>query len=105
MRRLAAVDVETGRIDTTFRPPTPNAYLKTMALAGTRLYVGGAFTSLDSGTNAVSRPGLAALDAGGSTLTGFAPPPNYGGVFEPTSASPSRTSPARTIPASSGPWP
>jgi hypothetical protein len=82
VRRLAALDPDTGKIDPTFRPPAPNAYVRTMALAGTTLYVGGAFTSLGSGTTAVKRPGLAALDAGGGLSATFVPPQNYGGVFQ-----------------------
>ncbi|MCA1846339.1 MAG: hypothetical protein LC792_24710, partial [Actinobacteria bacterium] len=83
VRRLAALSVDTGLADPTFRPPAPNAYVRTLALAGSRLYVGGAFTTVGTGTAAVARPGLAALDAaGGTLLTGFVPPQNYGGVFE-----------------------
>jgi hypothetical protein len=82
-KRLAALDANTGLAVPTFRPPAPNAYVRSLAVAGTRLYVGGAFTTLGSGTAAVARPGLAALDAtGGSLITGFVPPKNYGGVFE-----------------------
>ena len=83
VRRLAALNVDTGQVDPTFRPPTPNAYVRAIALAGANLYVGGAFTALGSGAAAVSRPGLAALDAaGGSLITGFVPPQNYGGAYE-----------------------
>jgi hypothetical protein len=83
VRRLAALDTDTGRADPTFSPPAPSAYVRTLTLAGSRLYVGGAFSALGTGAAAVSRPGLAAVDAAtGALATGFVPPTNYGGVFE-----------------------
>jgi hypothetical protein len=85
IRRLAALDVDTGLWDPTFNPPTPSAYINALALSHGRLYVGGAFSTLTPpapGT-AVARPQLAALDAASGTLIdGFVPPTNYGGVFE-----------------------
>jgi hypothetical protein len=79
MPRLAAIDVDTGQLDTTFQPPTPSAHVNTLYLFGSRLYVGGAFADV-GGT---PFPGLAAVDAGDGHLdTGFTPPKNYGGIFE-----------------------
>ncbi|MCA1846690.1 MAG: hypothetical protein LC792_26550, partial [Actinobacteria bacterium] len=83
MRRLAAVDPDTGRLDPTFRPPTPNAYVRALALSGSRLYLGGAFTTFAAGGTTLNRPGLAAVDAATGALdTGFVPPPNYGGTYQ-----------------------
>jgi hypothetical protein len=82
-RRLAALDVDTGLVDGTFTPPTPNAYVRALTVAGDRLYIGGAFSSLRLGATIVNRPGLAALDAAtGALVAGFVPPQNYGGIFE-----------------------
>jgi len=81
--RLAALNLDTGALDPSFNPPEPNAYITALALSGGRLYLGGAFTNLTTGTGPVDRPGVAAVDAaGGALVAGFAPPQNYGGVFE-----------------------
>jgi hypothetical protein len=81
--RLAALKLDTGAFDPSFNPPEPNAYINTLALAGGRLYLGGAFANLLTDTGAVDRPGIAALDAASGKLdTGFVPPQNYGGVYE-----------------------
>jgi hypothetical protein len=83
IKRLAALDVDTGQWDPTFNPPAPSAYVNAVELSHGRLYVGGAFSSLNASGAIVNRPGLAALEAaGGALLAGFAPPQNYGGVFE-----------------------
>jgi hypothetical protein len=79
---LAAIDLETGLLDPTFKPPTPDAYVKSLALAGDRLYVGGNFLNVQTPTALVPRPQLMALDAAtGALITGFVPPTNYGGAF------------------------
>ena len=83
IRRLAALNLDTGAVDPSFNPPEPNAYITSLALANGRLYVGGAFTNLTTSTGPVDRPGVAAVDAStGALVAGFAPPQNYGGIFE-----------------------
>jgi hypothetical protein len=79
---LAAVDLETGLLDPTFKPPTPDAGVKSLALAGGRLYVGGDFLNVQTPTALVPRPQLMALDAAtGALVDSFVPPTNYGGAF------------------------
>jgi hypothetical protein len=81
--RLAALDLDTGTLDPSFSPPEPNAYVTALAVSGGRLYFGGAFTTLTAPTGPVDRPGVAAVDAAsGALVDTFAPPPNYGGIFE-----------------------
>ena len=93
MRRLAALNMDTGQVDNSFQPPTPNAYINTLFLSGTRLYIGGVFTSF-SGTSAATRPGVAALDAATGVLDDtFNPPQNYGGVFTGHGGSPQEDQP------------
>ncbi|HLF40999.1 MAG TPA: hypothetical protein VI854_05940, partial [Acidimicrobiia bacterium] len=76
--RIAAVDVATGLLDTTFRPPKANSGVRSMALRGDTLYVGGNFEELDG----QAFPQLAALDAGsGAIRAAFDPPSNGGGHF------------------------
>src|SRR5581483_8168869 len=83
MRRLAALDADTGLVDPTFTPPTPSAYLNALEVSQGRLYLGGAFSTLLLAGTPVPRQGLAALDAAtGALITDFVPPVNYGGVFE-----------------------
>jgi hypothetical protein len=83
VHRLAALNLDTGAFDPAFDPPEPNAYINTLALAGGRLYLGGAFANLLTDTGTVDRPGIAAVDAASGKLdTGFVPPQNYGGVYE-----------------------
>ena len=83
MRRLAALNLDTGALDPSFNPPEPNAYITALALSGGKLYFGGAFTTLAAPTGPVNRPGVAAVDAAsGALVDSFAPPQNYGGVFE-----------------------
>ena len=89
IRRLAALDVMTGRWDPTFNPPTPSAYINALELSHGRLYIGGAFTTFTTPTGTVTRPQLAALDAGtGMLIDSFVPPPNYGGVFSTHTGTP-----------------
>src|SRR5207237_5879409 len=73
--RIVAINPATGQIDTSFNPPTPDAYVSSFAQYGPRLYIGGAFNNLNG--NAAYH-GLAALDAGnGGIDPGFhlVPPP------------------------------
>jgi hypothetical protein len=82
VENLAAVDLDTGLLDPTFKPPTPDASVKSLALAGGRLYVGGSFANVQTPGGAVARPQLMALDAAtGALIPGFVPPRNYGGAF------------------------
>jgi hypothetical protein len=69
INRLAAVDVATGVVDTSF-VPQPNNSVRALGLSpdGTKVYVGGAFTTIAG----VARPGMAELDTTGAA-TDFAP--------------------------------
>ncbi|MGH9002437.1 MAG: YncE family protein, partial [Acidimicrobiia bacterium] len=79
---LAAIDPSTGALDPTFVPPRLNSGVRALLLAGDRLYVGGNFTEVSSGGQAVPRPQLAALNAvTGTLVTTWSPPPNGGGEF------------------------
>ncbi|HVW32368.1 MAG TPA: hypothetical protein VHL53_07505 [Acidimicrobiia bacterium] len=94
IRRLAALDVTTGLADPTFNPPTPSAYINALLLSHGRLYIGGAFTTLATPGGTVTRPQLAALDAGsGAYIPGFVPPVNYGGVFVSHTGKPQEDAP------------
>ena len=82
VRDLAAVDLETGLLDPTFQPPTPDDAVKSLTLAGDRLYVGGNFLNVQTPGGTVPRPQLMALDAAtGALIDSFVPPKNYGGAF------------------------
>lgn len=75
-RRIAALDLQTGRLDPTFRPPVPDEDVLTLALSGGRLFIGGEFLKVGSTEFA----GVAALSAAdGSLVSGWVPPKNYGG--------------------------
>ena len=77
--RLVALDPVTGEIDPSFNPPTPNAYVSSLALNGNTLYIGGGFDRLGTDT---TRPQLAALNATTGEIDGrFTPPPRYRGKF------------------------
>jgi hypothetical protein len=70
---IAALDSTTAALDTTFVPPGTgfNGHVSTLAISGTRIYVGGEFTSY----NGASRGRIAALDATTAALdTTFVPP-------------------------------
>ncbi|MGH9011680.1 MAG: hypothetical protein ACRDYF_17815, partial [Acidimicrobiia bacterium] len=57
--RLAALDPATGALDTTFRPPKPDAVVRALALSpdGSVLYVGGDFSQLTAADGTVeTRP-------------------------------------------------
>src|SRR5258706_190653 len=54
VRRLAPHNLAPGLVDPPFPPPPPNAYVRPLALAGSRLYIGGAFTGLRSGATTTS---------------------------------------------------
>jgi len=82
--RLTALDPATGAIDTGFRPPKPDAVVRSLALSpdGRVLYVGGDFSQLiaDDGTVA-TRPHLAAVDATTGSLLPWMPPEDAGGRY------------------------
>jgi hypothetical protein len=79
IRRLAALDVESGRVDPSFIPATPSAYINALVLSGDRLYIGGAFATVGG----ADRRDVAALDARtGALIDTFVPPKNYGGIYE-----------------------
>jgi hypothetical protein len=76
--KLAALDVETGRLDPTFTPPAPDGGVKALALHGDTLYVGGDFINM--GTD--PRPQVAAVNATtGALRTDWVPPENTGGRY------------------------
>jgi hypothetical protein len=76
--RLAALDLQTGLLDPTFKPPAPDGTVYSIFPHGDRVYIGGGFLQLGS----KAFPGVAALNADdGSLVDGWAPPPNYGGSF------------------------
>jgi hypothetical protein len=77
--RIAALDIATGRLDPTFRPPLADSGVRAMVLDGDTLYIGGNFTKIGD----VERPGVAALDATtGALRDDFVPPPNTGGRYK-----------------------
>jgi hypothetical protein len=78
-RRVAALDVETGLLDPTFKPPSIDQNIHSIALSpdGSRIFIGGNF--LEVGGKKV--PSVAALNYDGSMVEGWTPPPNYGGSF------------------------
>jgi trimeric autotransporter adhesin len=84
LSRLAALDAATGAVDTTFRPPKPDAVVRALALSpdGSVLYVGGDFSQLTAADGTVEeRPHLAALDAATGSLLPWLPPQDAGGRY------------------------
>jgi hypothetical protein len=82
--RLAALDAATGALETTFRPPKPDAVVRALALSpdGSVLYVGGDFSQLTDADGTVEeRPHLAALDAATGSLLPWLPPQDAGGRY------------------------
>jgi outer membrane protein assembly factor BamB len=74
--RIAALDLQTGKLDPSFHPPAPSEDVLTLALSGGRLFIGGEFLRVGS----MSFAGVAALDADdGSLVPGWVAPKNYGG--------------------------
>ena len=75
-KRIAALDLQTGKLDPTFHPPVPSEDVLALALSGGRLFIGGEFLKVGSTDFA----GVAALNAAdGSLVPGWVPPKNYGG--------------------------
>ena len=82
---LAAIDLETGTLDPGFRPGAVGK-VEALALAGGRLYAGGAFASVvvpegQPGSGTHDRPRLAAFDAATGALLDWVPPPMEGGAY------------------------
>jgi len=74
--RIAALDLQTGKLDPTFHPPAPSEDVLSLALSGGRLFIGGEFLRVGS----MPFAGVAALNAGdGSLVPGWVAPKNYGG--------------------------
>jgi len=74
--RIAALDLQTGKLDPTFHPPAPSEDVLSLALSGGRLFIGGEFLRVGS----MPFAGVAALNASnGSLVPGWIPPKNYGG--------------------------
>ena len=67
---MAKVDLATGKVDTTFKPKSVKGRVRTLALDGDRLYLGGEFLSVDG----KARPKLAAVDARTGALQDLDPP-------------------------------
>src|SRR5215207_4211164 len=73
---LAAVDSTTGELDPTWTPSAEDSVRALVASPdGTRIYVGGAFTSI----NGISRGRLAALDPTTGAVMAWRPAPASGG--------------------------
>jgi hypothetical protein len=74
---LAALDAATGLATSTFNPTLTMAFgaptVGAIAVAGTRLYVAGNFDTI----NGTDRRTIAALNADGTVVTGFAPTPSF----------------------------
>ena len=76
--RVAALNLQTGKLDPTFHGPAFDDAVRSIALSGDRLFVGGQF--LKAGT--AKAPGVTALNAAdGSLVPGWTPPLNYGGSY------------------------
>ena len=76
--RVAALNLQTGKLDPTFKAPALDGEVRSIALSGGRLFIGGFFLNVGSS----KFPGVAALDAGtGRLASGWNPPTNYGGSF------------------------
>jgi len=94
--RLAALDAATGALDTTFRPPKPDAVVRALALSpdGSVLYVGGDFIQLTAADGTVEeRPHLAALDAATGSLLPWLPPEATGGRYTGQTGTKDKTRP------------
>jgi hypothetical protein len=78
-RRIAALDVETGLLDPTFKPVSIDQNIHSIALSadGSRIFIGGNFLEVGG----KKFPSVAALNYDGSLVEGWTPPPNYGGSF------------------------
>jgi hypothetical protein len=76
---LAAINIETGALDPTFKPPAIDDPVKAVTVFGNTVYIGGEFHTVgDAG-----RDQLAALDATtGALRDGFVPPANDGGYYQ-----------------------
>jgi outer membrane protein assembly factor BamB len=80
-RGLAAIDLQTGTLDPGFRPGSVGK-VEALALAGDRLYAGGAFASVVSPDGqSHDRPRLAAFDAATGALLDWVPPSMTGGAY------------------------
>ncbi len=76
---LAAIDIETGALDPTFKAPAIDDPVKALAVFGNTLYIGGEFHTVGD----AARDQIAALDATtGALRDGFVPPANDGGYYQ-----------------------
>jgi hypothetical protein len=76
--RLAALDINTGKVDPTFNPPAPSAHVNAILPANGRVYIGGAWKTLGG----APIPELASLMENGSLDTAFVTPQDFGGRYE-----------------------
>jgi hypothetical protein len=77
---LAAIDLESGRLDAAFRPGSVGK-VEALAVSGDRIYAGGAFASVVTPDGrAHDRPRLAAFDATTGALLDWVPPDMKGGA-------------------------
>ena len=87
--KLAALDIATGTLDPTFKPPVPSGHTRALLLNGTTLYVGGGFLSMGASPHAL----VAAVDAStGALIDSFAGQlVDYGGHFANHSGTPTES--------------
>lgn len=90
--KLALVDLDTGRIDTKFRPSL-NGRVRTITLAGERLYVGGDFTRVGGS----ARAKVAALDPRTGVLLDWSPPKLDAGRYLGQTGVPTPDAPAGNV--------
>jgi hypothetical protein len=77
-RRIAAIDLATGLLDPTFKPPFPNDSVHSIEAVGDRVYFGGSFTDIDGDKTYNTVAALNASD--GSLIKGFVAPPTFGSL-------------------------
>ncbi len=80
VKHLAAIGLESGDVNTSWRP-NPNNWVHVLALSANKLYIGGEFTNLDSNTGTIPIQNLAAIDIIlGEVDINWLPNPN-GGIY------------------------
>ena len=88
--RLAALDVNTGKLVATFAPPAPDAEVHALALNKGHLYAGGAFTQVGGSAHAL----VAEFDASsGALIDSFNSPALAPGTYDGHGGTPNPASP------------